>query len=81
LLVDIANPGVISAANFQFATSDGVNPFVASSATATITMLSGQGDSGSTRVKIEFADNAVLDTWLRVTVIANATKSIQRIAG
>ncbi len=76
LLVDIANAGTISATDFQFATSDGVSPFVVSSATATITVLAGQGDGGSNRVKIEFADNAVRNTWLRVTVLANATNRL-----
>ncbi len=79
MVIDIANVGgSITAGDFQFATSNGASPltFANLAATPTITILPGGGTSNSTRVKIEFADNTVKNTWLRVTVLANANTGL-----
>ncbi len=79
LIVDITNlAGTISTTDFQFATWDGVsvNNFVSTAATPTITVFPGVGVSGSSRIKIEFADQAIRNTWLRVTVLANTNTGL-----
>ena len=79
LLVDVANPaGTMTAADFQFATWDGISGagFTAAAAVPTITTIAAGGVNGSTRVKIEFANNAVQNTWLRVTTLANANTGL-----
>jgi VCBS repeat-containing protein len=63
-------------ASLQFAQWDGiaVAGFVALSGAAvpSVSILSGGGVGGSARVTISFPDNTVQNTWLRVTVLANA---------
>ncbi len=79
LVVDVANlAGSLSASDFQFATWDGisVSNFVATGAAASISVLPGAGAAGSSRVKIEFADQAIRNTWLRVTVLANSNTGL-----
>ena len=79
IVVDLANvTGTPTAADFQLATWNGIasSGFAASNAVATVTVIPGGGLSGSTRVKIEFPDNAIRNTWLRVTVLANANTSL-----
>ncbi len=79
IVIDIANVGgLITAGDFQFATSNGASPlsFATLAAAPTITILPEGGSSNSTRVKIEFPDNAVKNTWLRVTVLANANTGL-----
>ena len=79
LLVDIASlPGTPTAADFQFSTWDGNSASVFSTAASlpTIAVFPGSGVSGSGRIKIEFADYANSNTWLRVTVLANANTGL-----
>ncbi len=76
LLVDVNGLVAAGPSDFLFATSNGVDPFVPSSATATVTVLPGQGTGGSSRVKIEFPDNTFRNTWLRVTVLANSNTTL-----
>lgn len=79
LFVDIANVGgTITAAEFQFATSSGSSPltFINLPAPPTVSIFPGGGNGSSTRVKIEFADDAIQNTWLRVTVLANANTGL-----
>ncbi len=76
LIIDVANLNRIpTAADFQFATSNGSSPLVFAplSAVPTITVLPNVGFNNSTRLKIEFADNAIRNTWLRVTVLATGS--------
>jgi len=74
LVVDITNSaGVPTAADFEFRTWNGLsgNPatsFVLTTATPTVTNLGLVGINGSRRMKIEFQDNAIKNTWLQVTV-------------
>ncbi len=77
LVVDIANTvGVPTASDFQFRTWNGISgspatSFVLTTATPTVTNLGLVGQGGSRRMKIEFLDNAIKNTWLQVTVLAN----------
>ncbi len=77
LVVDIANTvGVPTAHDFQFRTWNGISgspatSFTLTSATPTVTNLGLVGQGGSRRMKIEFLDNAIKNTWLQVTVLAN----------
>lgn len=73
LVVDVANlVATPTASDFAFATWDGSAPagFTPLAASPTVTVIPAGGSAGSTRLKIEFADNAVRNTWLRVTVLA-----------
>jgi len=67
-------------ASLQFAQWDGiaVGGFGALSGAAvpTATIVSGGGAGGSARVTITFPDNTVQNTWLRVTVLANANTGL-----
>ncbi len=79
LIVDLINPpSAIGAADFQFATWNGIDVagFTATAATATVSTIVDGGLSGSTRVKIEFDDAAIRNTWLRVTVLANGNTGL-----
>jgi YDG domain len=77
LVVDIANTvGVPTDADFQFRTWNGISgspatSFALTAATPTVTNLGLVGSGGSRRMKIEFVDNAIKNTWLQVTVLAN----------
>ncbi|MDZ4850045.1 MAG: S8 family serine peptidase [Pirellulaceae bacterium] len=74
LVVDLAGTvGTMSASDFQFAVWNGIRSsgFITTTAVPIITVIPGGGTGGSTRVKIEFADNAIRNNWLRVTVLAN----------
>ena len=79
LVVDVAGVGTnTTAADFQFAVWNGIDlpGFVATSATPTLTFLPRDGVGGSTRIKIEFTDGAIKNTWLRVTMLANANTGL-----
>ncbi len=79
LIVDVANlAGTPTTSDFQFATWNGIDNagFVASFATASVSTIQGGGVGGTNRLKIEFPDNAIHNTWLRVTVLANATTDL-----
>jgi endonuclease/exonuclease/phosphatase family metal-dependent hydrolase len=79
LLVDIQGGTTsVNSSDFQFATSDGVvgSSFVPTSAVPTISVLAGQGLGGATRIKIEFADAAIRNTWLRITVLASSRTNL-----
>jgi len=79
LIVDVANLAEIpSSADFQFAIWNGFDAvgFLPLASQATISTFAGGGTSGASRVKIEFADNAIRNTWLRVTLLANANTGL-----
>ncbi len=67
-------------ASLQFAQWDGITAsgFAAltSAAIPTVTILSGSGSGGSARVRITIPDNTLQNTWLRVTVVANANTAL-----
>ena len=68
------------AASLQFANWDGIaaTGFVGlpGAAVPTVTVLPGVGAGGSARVRVTFPNNTVQNTWLRVTVLANATSGL-----
>jgi len=79
IIVDVAGLGAsVTIADFQFATWNGFASagFVQSSAVPVLTVIPGGGSAGSTRLKIEFADNAIRNTWLRVTLLGNANTGL-----
>lgn len=63
-------------ASLQFAQWNGIAAAgftsLAPTAIPTLSILSGLGTGGSTRVRVTFPDNTVQNTWLRITVLANA---------
>ena len=48
-----------------------------SAAVPAVAVFVGAGANGSTRIKITIPDNTITNTWLRVTVVANATTGLQ----
>jgi len=78
LVVDIESLGSATASDFQFSTWNGIDAagFVTTTATPTVSVIPGGGSGGESRVKIEFADGAIKNTWLRVTVMASDTTDL-----
>ncbi len=83
IVVDIASPtnlSAITAASFQFATwssfPDSTPNFVTINPTVTVSTFAGGGLNGSDRVKLEFANNAIQNAWLRVTMLADANTGL-----
>ena len=79
IILDIAGlPSGVTTNEIQsslvFALWNGINPtgFTPLGVPPSIAILEGSGQSASTRVKIVFPDNAVQNTWMRVTVKANS---------
>jgi hypothetical protein len=74
LLVDIQGASAnISAADFQFSVGTAIssNSFTPLTVQPTVTVFPTGGSGNSTRIKLEFEDRAISNTWLRVTVLAN----------
>ena len=78
LVIDITNPAdlaAINAGSFQFATwstfTDATPNFLTITPTVTVSTFATGGQGGSARVKLTFADRAIENSWLRVTVLAN----------
>lgn len=76
LVIDLSErpSGTITADDFSFETWNGITTdgFQAITVTPTeVTVLPGQGRDASDRIKIVFADRAVENTWLRITLLAN----------
>ena len=78
LVIDITNPAnlaAIDSTSFQFATwstfPDATPNFLAITPTVTVSTFATGGQGGSARVKLTFADRAIENAWLRVTVLAN----------
>jgi Peptidase M60, enhancin and enhancin-like/N-terminal domain of M60-like peptidases/Cadherin-like domain len=83
LVVDIKNPtnlSGINAASFQFAAwssfPDSTPNFVPITPTVTVTTYPEVGVNGSDRVKLEFDNNAIQNSWLRVTMLADANTGL-----
>ncbi|MDZ4851893.1 MAG: hypothetical protein SGI77_21600 [Pirellulaceae bacterium] len=79
LLVDISNlGGPVTTSDFVFSVWNGISGggFGTLTASPTISVISGGGLGGSSRIKIEFGDNVIRDTWLRVTVLANTNTGL-----
>jgi exonuclease III len=78
LIIDAVGASSATLSDFQFATWNGISAagFVAASAVPTVEFLSGGGTGGANRFVLQFADNAIRNTWLRVTVLANANTGL-----
>ena len=79
IVIDVSDQiGTPTATDFQFSTWDGVTSagFFLTAAAPSITVIPGGGAAGSQRVKIEFADNLIRNTWLRVTMLANSSTNL-----
>jgi hypothetical protein len=68
------------ASSLQFAQWNGIAAggfgALSGAAVPTVTIASGAGASGSSRVQIAFPDNTVQNTWLRVTLVAGLTTAL-----
>ncbi len=76
IMVDLADlpPGtVLSAADFQFKTGTSNDPgsWTDAPAPTAVVVRPGAGENGSDRVEITWANNAIQNTWLQVTVLGN----------
>ena len=75
IMVDIADmSGVPTAADFEFKVGNDSNPagWVAAPLPSSITVYGGTGTNGADRVKLIWADNAIENQWLQITVKATA---------
>jgi hypothetical protein len=78
IIVDIqglANAGSLTAADFQFQVGNGAG-WTAAPAPISISAPGGGGAGGSDRVTIVWADNAIQNQWLQVTVLADANTGL-----
>jgi hypothetical protein len=83
LVVDIAgmaDPTLFSLADLQFRVGNDNNPSAWSAAPSptSVSVRRGAGINGSDRVTIAWADNAIANTWLQVTVKATAVTGLVR---
>ncbi len=81
IMIDIANagsPGSISAADFVFKVGNNNTPgsWGAAPAPSSIQVRTGAGVSGSDRVDIIWANNAIQKQWLEVQVLANGNTGL-----
>ena len=77
VMVDIADlpaGAALTAADFSFrvGTSPATSSWTNAPAPASVTVRRGAGDHDSDRVSVTFADGAIKNQWLQVTVAANA---------
>jgi len=76
---DLAAPGAITAADFEFRYGNDNDPSGWQSATdpSAVSVAEGAGVGGSDRIKITWADSAMPNSrWLQVTVLANANTGL-----
>jgi ELWxxDGT repeat protein len=79
IVVDVAGLGAnATVADLRFAVWNGFDTggFRSTAAAPTVTILSGGGIGGSDRIKIEFANTAIRNTWLRVTLLGNSNTGL-----
>jgi hypothetical protein len=79
VMVDIQGlPGTPTAADFTFKVGNDNSPagWAAAPAPSSITVCSGAGTGGSSRVTILWADGAIAGQWLQVTVLATANTGL-----
>ena len=79
VMIDIANlAGVPTASDFTFKVGNDNSPagWSAGPAPISVTVRSGAGASGSDRITIIWADNAIQKQWLQVTVLATANTAL-----
>ena len=79
IMVDLPTlGGTPTATDFTFKVGNDSNPanWTYAPAPSTITVRNGDGDGGSDRVTILWPEGAIVNTWLEVTVKANATTGL-----
>jgi hypothetical protein len=79
IMVDILNPGgALTAADFTFRAGNTLTPSTWPAAPAPVSVVNrpGAGAGGSTRVEIIWADYAIRNKWLQVTVKAGANTGL-----
>ena len=79
IVLDLANPqGPLSAGDFTFTRGNHAfhENWDAAAAPLSVTVLSGSGADGTDRVILRWADGALTDTWLRITVRATAATGL-----
>jgi ELWxxDGT repeat protein len=77
IVVDVVGLGTPTSTDLVLATSTGLDAgFAASAERPTVGILRGVGQAGSDRLKIEFNDRVIRDTWLRVTILANSNTGL-----
>jgi hypothetical protein len=83
IVIDIngaSNLSGITDSSFQFAVwNDFTNTtpnFVSINPSLTVSTFAGGGVSGADRIKLSFANNAIQNAWLRVTILANASNGL-----
>ncbi len=83
IVVDLTNPGNLSgigSSSFQFAIwnsfPNGTPNFVTINPTVTVSAFPSGGTAVSDRVKLVFADRAIENAWLRITVLADANTGL-----
>jgi len=79
IMVDLANaPGTITASDFQFYIGNVTDPrqWTAAPAPSTVLVRPGAGINGSARIELVWADSAITNDWLQVTVLADANTGL-----
>src|SRR5205807_2647190 len=77
VMVDIANlPGTVAAADLDFRIGNNGNPASWAAAPAPLSVTQRAGPGGSTRVEVVWADQAIRNTWLQVTVKPDANTGL-----
>lgn len=83
IMLDLANASSVTASDFVFKVGNNNTPstWAAAPAPLSISVRAGAGVSGSDRVVIVWADNAIQKQWLEVVVLANANTGLSPLAG
>jgi hypothetical protein len=79
LMIDMSSPaGAITAGDFAFKVGNDNNPAVwpALAVQPSVSVRSGAGVGGSERVTLIWPDGAIKNTWLEVSVLANANTGL-----
>ena len=76
----LANPSALSASDFQFIAGNSSTPssWAAAPAPKAILVRPGAGVGGSTRVELVWANGAIVDEWIQVTVLADANTGLAK---
>jgi ELWxxDGT repeat protein len=79
VMIDLAGLpiGTLSAGDFELSVGGGTT-WKPAPAPTSVTVRRGAGAAGSDRVTLTFADGSIRNTWLRVTVLANAHTGLAR---
>jgi hypothetical protein len=83
IMVDISNAAAVTVSDFLFRVGNHNAPSTwnAAPAPAALSVRPGGGVSGSDRVAITWADNAIRKQWLEVIVLSNANTGLPQKAG